>query len=177
VTTLSLQSGADARARERSVHSPSAIAALTDSLQSEERLLVELAGVIRRQRDAVATDDMDALDDAVFATHRVLVTLGEARRRRRSVTELLGEGDLNLEHLAQLFGGDPPAPIRDAAARLSVAARDLHRDIEINRRVLRESIDRGDRMIRALVGAPVAPPTYADRGTSHLGSIILNRTA
>ncbi|HEU4629165.1 MAG TPA: hypothetical protein VFS08_05445, partial [Gemmatimonadaceae bacterium] len=59
----------------------SSLAALVDAHHSERKLIEDLASIMRRQRSAVAEDDLQGVDDSVFATHRVLVTLGEARRR------------------------------------------------------------------------------------------------
>jgi hypothetical protein len=137
--------------------------ALTDSLaealHSESQLLSDLATIMRRQREAVAQDDLDGVDDSVFATHRVLVTLGEARRRRRSIYRLLGVEDaMAIAGLYQAFPVGTADAVRAAADLVANAARALQQEVEINRRVLRHVIDAGDRFVRALCGAATPGP-------------------
>jgi hypothetical protein len=163
-----------------SAHSASTVATLAETLRAEARLLEDLVSIMNRQRDAVSHDDIDALDDTVFSTHRVLVTLGEARRRRRSLNALLGgSDDLSLTALDELFDGNVPLEIRSAAGRLTDTAKVLQREVEINRRVLRVAIEAGDRLVRVLMGAPVAssisyvPTQHARAGSP--GGVILDR--
>ncbi|MBI1809687.1 MAG: flagellar export chaperone FlgN [Gemmatimonadetes bacterium] len=166
-------------------HTTGTVSALGDALRSEARLLADLVAIMRRQRDAVSRDDLDAIDDSVFATHRVLVTLGEARRRRRSLNHLLGEGDdLSLAAIEDFFVGDVPADLQAAVALVTDGARALQREVEINRRVLRHAIDAADQFVRSLYGGPVAPatgyPSPAVAGTSttyapRTGGVILDR--
>jgi hypothetical protein len=66
-----------------------AASGLTDAFEVECRLLGELAGLLRRQREGVATDDVTVVDESVFAANRVLPTLEEARRRRRTLLQLV----------------------------------------------------------------------------------------
>ena len=135
-------------------HTQGSATALVDALRDEARMLDALAAIMRAQRDAVGTDDIDAVDQSVFATHRVLVNLNEARRRRRQLNNLLGESDdLSVPALEEFFGGEPPADVRAAADHLADAGRGLQREVEINRRVLRQAIERGDRYVRTLAGA------------------------
>ncbi len=176
---------ATAQVRAPIMHTTATITALGDALRSEARLLADLVAIMRRQRDAVARDDLDAVDDSVFATHRVLVTLGEARRRRRSLNHMLGEGDdLSLSAIEDFFVGDVPPDLAAAVAQVTDGARLLQREVEINRRVLRHAIDSADQFVRSLYGgappAPVgypaaaangSPPTYAPRS----GGSILDR--
>ena len=49
----------------------SPIDSLADALVAERRLIDDLLGVIYRQRDAVAADDLQAIEDSMFATHRL----------------------------------------------------------------------------------------------------------
>ncbi len=134
-------------------HTQGSATALVSALRDEARLLDSLATIMRAQRDAVGTDDIDAVDQSVFATHRVLVNLNEARRRRRQLNNLLGESDdLSVPALEAFFGGEPPAEVRAAADHLADAGRSLQREVEINRRVLRQAIERGDRHVRTLAG-------------------------
>lgn len=146
---------------------------LADTLRSEAKLLSELSATMKRQRDAVAIDDLDSIDESVFATHRVLTTLGEARRRRRLLAELLGEsGDLSLSGLERFFHGAPPESVRAAIEELSEAARTLQRQVDLNRRVLRRAIDASDAYVRSLCGIPSPGPVgYPDgpRATANGG--------
>ena len=164
------------------------LAALIDAHHSERRLLDELIAIMARQRSAVAADDLQGVDDSVFATHRILVTLGEARRRRRSINTLLGGSDeLDAQSLAEAFGGQIPTALQEARDGLRGAATTLAREVDVNRRVLREALDHGDEYVRKLVGvagpnvsgtlsgrvdyAPGATPTVEPRG----GGILLDR--
>ena len=140
-------------------HTLGSATALADALRDETRLLESLAAIMRAQRDAVGTDDIDAVDQSVVATHRVLVNLNEARRRRRQLNSLLGESeDLSVPALEAFFGGEPPADVRVAADALADAGRALQREVEINRRVLRQAIERGDKHVRTLTGTDNAMP-------------------
>lgn len=138
-------------------HVTHTVDALGSALREEERLLRELIAVLRHQRTAIAADDLEALDDAVFGTHRVLLTLGEARRRRQTLNQLLGEGDdLSVEALLEAFGGAPPAGIQAAIDGLVDAGRTLRHEVDLNQRVLRIAVDAGDQLVRALCGVPTA---------------------
>lgn len=167
-------------AAEPSAHSAASVATLAEGLRAEARLLEDLVAIMNRQRDAVAHDDIDSLDDTVFSTHRVLVTLGEARRRRRSLNALIGgSDDLSLAALDEFFDGAVPLEIRSAARRLTDTAKVLQREVEINRRVLRVAIEAGDRLVRALMGAPLAASiSYTPSPNGRAGSpggVILDR--
>ncbi len=156
-------------------HVAPTVESLAGALREEERLLRELIAVLRKQRSAIAADDLEALDDAVFGTHRVLLTLGEARRRRQTLNRLLGEGDdLSVGALVEAFGGEPPAAISAAIDGLVDAGTTLHREVDLNQRVLRIAIDAGDQLVRTLCGvpptdnygqppAPTASATFLDR--------------
>jgi hypothetical protein len=142
----------------------STLASLVDAHTSERRLLDELVAVMRRQRSAVAADDLQGVDDSVFATHRILVTLGEARRRRRSLNTLLGGSDeLDGPALAEALGGEIPVALRDAREALRSSAAALATEVAVNRRVLREAIAAGDDYMRRLVGGAPGEPR-ADYG-------------
>jgi FlgN protein len=141
---------------QRTVLSP--VDSLTDALRTERRLLDELMGVMRRQREAVGQDDLQAVDDSVFATHRVLVTLSEARRRRRSLNTLIGEReDLGIHLLDEVLGPRMTDDLRAARDELHDAARALSREVAINRRILREALAHGDTFARTLAGAMQSP--------------------
>jgi hypothetical protein len=126
---------------------------LAEALLAESQTLDELLGVIRRQRAAVARDDLQAIDDSVFATHRILVTLEEARRRRRSLNQLLGQpDDLALTDLEDALGDRMTPDLRDARDTLIDIARTLSREVGINRDVLRGVIANGEALVRGLSG-------------------------
>jgi hypothetical protein len=135
--------------------SPAAtVAAMTDVLRSECRLLQELLGVMQRQREAVAADDLHAVEESVYATHRVLHTLNEARRRRRSINRLLGESDdLPLGGLDDVLGMRMPEELRKTRDELELLARALTSEVDINRRVLRHALATGDDYVRTLCGS------------------------
>lgn len=157
------------------VNAASTIAALADSLRSESKLLGDLAGIMRRQRESVAHDDLQGVDDSVFSTHRVLVTLQEARRRRRTLNHVLGEGDdLSVVALQEFFNGELPPNVAEAATALRESALALQQEVTVNRRVLREAISAGDREVQMLVGAATGAPAAGDApGT---GGRLIDRT-
>lgn len=146
----------------RTVLSP--IDSLTDALVTERRLIEELIAVMRRQRSAVGDDDLQSVDDSVFATHRVLVTLSEARRRRRTLNQLIGQReDLGIHALEEALGPRMTPALRTARDELHHSARSLSREVAINRRVLREALAAGDAYARTLAGVSetdVKTPTY-----------------
>ena len=129
-------------------------ALLIDTLETECRLLDELAGVLRQQREGVATDNMNMVDDSVFSAHRVMGTLKEAQRRRRSLVELLtGTQTTSLADLDEALGPLPDHALGDVRARIGREARSLAREIRINRSVLDGAMDQGNRLMMALRGA------------------------
>jgi hypothetical protein len=134
---------------------------LAGALAGEVRLLDDLASILRRQREGVATDDVQMVDDSVFAAHRMMRTIEEARRRRRTlIAILLGAGDVPPRELPPAFGVRATPELVAAIERLHAAADALSREIEINRHVLRGAIDAGDRVVRALCGARGTPVSY-----------------
>ena len=139
-----------------------AMEALADAVTSEIRLLEDLIGVMRRQRQAVGADDLQAIDDSVYATHRVLVTLAEARRRRRSLSQLVaGVDDFPLRDLEQLLGDTMIDELRNARDGLHAAALTLSQEVETNRQVLREAMAAGSDYVRSLYGGAAEPtPLY-----------------
>lgn len=146
--------------------SPAAIDALTDALTAERKLIGELTDVMLRQRSAVGADDLQAVDDSVFATHRLLLTLGEARKRRRGINTLLGwKEDAGVKQLDDLLGDAMSNRLREERDELQTAARQLSREIEINRRVLREALSNNEGLVRAMCGAP-AEATSSGYGTA-----------
>ena len=156
--------------------------ALFDALQSERRLVLELIELMRRQRAAVAADDLEAVEETVYATHRVLHTLNEARRRRRTLKRMLGEDETpGIAGLDSLLGDRMSEPMRQARDELQAAALTLSREVATNRQVLREAIATGDEYVRALCGAPEVPVGYpkdASRGsTERAGGVLFDRMA
>jgi hypothetical protein len=114
------------------------IDSLADALLLERRLLDELSNVVRRQRAAVATDDLDAVSDCVFATHRMLVTLREARSHRRSIGALFGlpggaDSGGGTDSLERALGARMTPAIRAARDELHAAARALAREVAASR--------------------------------------------
>jgi hypothetical protein len=148
----------------RTVISP--VDSLTDALATERRLLDELIAVMRRQRAAVGKDDLQAVDDSVFSTHRVLVTLSEARRRRRNLNALIGQQeDLGIHALDDALGTRMTDALRQARDGLYRAARELSREVAMNRRILREALACGDAFARTLAGVAESPVYGAQPGT------------
>lgn len=138
-----------------------AVEVLSDVLGTERRLLEELVLVMRRQRAAVAADDLQALDDSVFATYRVLATLGEARRRRKSVNRLLGGAeDMNVNDLEEILGDRATPDVIAARNALQEIAAALSREVDTNKQVLRSAMDNGNDYVQKLFGAPQPSPTY-----------------
>ena len=155
------------------------LAALVDAHHSERRLLDELVAIMRRQRSAVAGDDLQGVDDSVFATHRILVTLGEARRRRRALNvALAGTDEVDARTLADVFGGHVPVALQEAREALRGSATSLAKEVDVNRRVLREALASGDEYMRRLCGAAESRPDYAPAAAAPAptaGGLLLDR--
>jgi len=142
----------------RAASSAGTLAALVDAHLSERKLLDDLVGIMRRQRSAVAADDLQGVDDSVFATHRILVTLGEARRRRRTLnTMVAGSEEVASQDLADAFGGHVPVALQEAREALRASAAALAQEVDVNRRVLREALATGDEYMRRLTGSGETP--------------------
>lgn len=151
--------------------------ALAETLRTECRLLRDLAAVLERQRAAVQSDDLGGVDESVFAAQRVFRTLAEARRRRRSLLELLaGDPDVGLSEMDTALGPLMTVRIRDARDELRDAAGNLETHLGRNRELLRTALQAGDRLIRAMSGAPAAGAVYARRGVGAApsGTVLLN---
>lgn len=162
--------------------SASAVDALTNAVTSEVRLLEDLIGIMRRQRKAVAGDDLQGVDDSVFATHRVLVTLAEARRRRRSLNQLVGGNeDLPLRNIEELLGERMTEDLHLAREGLHAAALTLSQEVEANRHLLREALASGTDYVRAIYGSNEPPTSYAPSTqrseADSAGGMLINRTA
>lgn len=163
--------------------SHAAVDALVDNLLAETRLIDELTALMRRQRAAVAGDDLQAVDDSVYGTQRVLLTLSEARRRRRSLNRLIGNSEeLGLRALEEALGSMMTDTVRHARDGLHAAALTLSREVDMNRRVLRDALAAGDEQVRALYGAPEPLRLYVAAGSAaapspdeRSGGLLINR--
>jgi transcriptional regulator of met regulon len=169
---------AAAAAAPRTAPPPALFDTLLDALRSERKLVEDLAATMRRQRAAVAGDDLETVDDTVFATHRVLATLGQARIRRRQLNRLFaGADELPVRALADAAcaAADPgrAALVRGACDELLAGAGALAREVDVNRRVLRDALAVGDQQARALGGLAPAGAFGAPAGADAL----VDRTA
>lgn len=134
---------------------PAALEALSNALNSERKLIEELVAVVLNQRAAIGVDDLQAVDDSVFATHRLLLTLGEARKRRRSINSIMGVDEATgVKQLSDALGSWMTPKLHTERDELQEAARRLSREIEINRRLLREALANSESFVRAMRGAP-----------------------
>lgn len=165
-------------------HSPAALDALLDALRSERKLLDELAATMRRQRSAVGVDDLQAVDDSVFATHRILATLGQARVRRRQINRLLaGVDDVPARELDEILGAQMTDDLRIARDELQTSAGALSREVDVNRRVLREALASGEQHARTLAGAPAemsagyGAHAAVPNGGAPAGGVLIDRRA
>jgi hypothetical protein len=114
---------------------------LTEAFRSEKRLIDELIEIIRRQRGALACEDLETVGSIAYAIQRVLLTLSEARRRRRAINRIIrGTDDLALFDLEQVLGSSMTEAIRSARDDLHGAAMLLSDEVRINRSVLRETL-------------------------------------
>jgi predicted RNase H-like nuclease (RuvC/YqgF family) len=157
--------------------SPDALAA---AFRAEARLLGELMAIIRRQREGVAADDVQAVDDSVFAAHRVLHTIGEARRHRRELLSILaGSEEVGVQELEEALGPWMTEAVRDARDELQRTARTLSHEIELNRQVIQAAIRAGDEYMRAICGVPQRSVCYSAGARSvddsRSGGLLLNR--
>jgi hypothetical protein len=128
--------------------------ALADTLASESRLLCDLETSLRKQREAVATDDLQGMEEAVYATHRILMTLSEARRRRRSLDEVLSTRGTVL-----------PADLLATRERLREAAHSLAAEVDALRQILHEALASGEEQIRTLYGGAEPRAFYPGNAT------------
>jgi hypothetical protein len=150
---------------------------LQDALRSEQNLVEDLAGLVRRQRESLATDDLKGVEDTVYATHRVLLTLREAQRRRRTLNRLIGwpEG-IRLTGMDDALAGGMDEALREARDGLCDAARRLTREVELNRAVLRASLAATDEYARVLHGGPSTEGGYRAPAEGIPMTTLLDRT-
>lgn len=156
------------------------VEALVEAMQDERRLLDELIAIMRRQRGAVATDDLQAVDDSVFSTHRVLVTLNEARRRRRALYQVFADReDASIHELEEVLGLRMTEAVREARDGLRDTAQVLAHEVAMNRTVLREALSTGDAYVRTLTGqgSGDAAPLYGAGAPEPrpAGGLLVNR--
>lgn len=150
---------------------------LAEAFETECRLLGELATVLRKQREGVASDDVAVVDESVFAANRVMRTLDEARKRRRTLLEIIaGAQDASLEDLELTLGRHMTPGLANVRDRLRLQAKTVAREIEINRRVLRGAMEQGDRFIQAICGGKNSA-SYEAREPSGGQGVLLNRQA
>jgi hypothetical protein len=153
---------------------------MIDALGSERRLIEELIGLMRRQRAAVGSDDLQGVEETVYAVQRVLCTLGEARKRRRALNVRFGRGeDLGLRDLEDALGSLFTPLVREAREELQAAAQTLSGEVAVNRRVLREALAAGDEYVRALLSGGAPQPLYTESASAErpAGSRLLDRQA
>jgi flagellar biosynthesis/type III secretory pathway chaperone len=153
-------------------------AALEEAFKTERRLLLDLLGVLEHQRSGVAADDIAQVDESVFAAQRVLRTLAEARRRRRALLGVIvGDEGTSLGDLDEAMGGSMTLGLRTARDELLDAARSLARGLDRNRLILQGAISSGDRLLKALTGAPEGPIVYGAPGAKSApsGTVLVNR--
>jgi hypothetical protein len=160
---------------------PPLVHGLADAMQSERRLIDELIGIMKQQREAVAADDLQCVDDSVFAVQRVLHTLGEARKRRRSLNVRLGQPeDAPLRDLLESMGPYANDELHASRESLQDAARTLAREVSTNRQILREALATGESVVRTLAGVAAPRIGYGETlGTSDTrrASYLVNRRA
>jgi FlgN protein len=179
---MTLTHAAQRAAVPRSIANPATLEALASAVVAEVRLLEDLIGVMQKQRLSVAADDLQGVDDSVFATHRILMTLGEARRQRRSLGRLIGgSDDLGLRALDDVLGERMTDELRDARDGLRAAALTLSREVETNRRVLRNALSTGSDLMRGLAGNAEQEQMYRPESRSgeaeRAGGILIDRQA
>jgi hypothetical protein len=160
-------------------HGPS-VDSLVDAMRTERRLLDELIAIMRRQRGAVASDDLQAVDDSVFSTHRVLVTLNEARRRRRALYQVFADrDDASIHELESVLGIRANDAVIEARDGLRDTAQVLAQEVAMNRQILREALTAGDAYVRTLTGQAETAPVYgagpAPEPHPATGGMLINR--
>ena len=144
---------------------------LTDTLQSERRLLDDLTKVMVRQRESIAKDDLEAIDESVFSAQRVLRTLQEARRRRRTLLELIGvDRDLPLRELEHQIGPAVSEVLSAARDALLDSAATLSRELTSNRQVIHGALAIGEQLLRVFTGTSERPTLYDQGAESEQGS-------
>jgi hypothetical protein len=158
---------------------PPLVAGLADAVASERRLVEELISVMRKQREAVAADDLQGVDDSVFAVQRILITLAEARKRRRALNLRFGQHeDAALRDLLETLGPYASSDLHASRDALQDAARTLSREVATNRQILREALAAGEEFVRTLASVATPRVGYGDAsGTAPGTPFLVNRQA
>lgn len=154
---------------------------LAEALRREAKLLLDLREVLKRQRAAVAQDDLAIVDETVYSAQRIFRTLAEARRQRRAILEILGvDREASVDALEGILGVRMTMDLRLAQEELKEAARRVSGELDVNKKILQGAISSGEELIRGLRGGsdkssgvygPQAspPPSQGD------GGLIINR--
>jgi hypothetical protein len=138
------------------------VGGLVDELETERRLLDELARVLVAQREGISSDDLASIDESVFGAQRILRTLQEARRRRRTLLQLLGvDQETELRDLDGALGPRMTPELQTSRDELVRAATRLSRELTVNRRVIDGALEVGNQLLRAFTGSPDRPNLYA----------------
>lgn len=154
---------------------------LAKTLNRESEILTALREILRKQREAVAAEDLAGVDDTIFSAQRIFRTLAEARTKRRALLEIVsGDPDTPLTEVQIALGPRVTPDITSALEDLRLVALELSGDLEINRQVLHGAIQSGEELIRALAGAGNEDPgTYGPQADVTPGSgdhgLIINR--
>ena len=131
------------------------LACLVDELETERRLLDQLARVLLSLREGISSDDLASIDESVFGAQRILRTLQEARRRRRTLLRLLGvDQETELRDLDGALGPRMTQELRASRDELVQAATRLSRELTANRKVIDGALEAGDRPVRAVTRSP-----------------------
>ncbi len=154
---------------------------LANTLTRETEILTALREILRKQREAVAAEDLAGVDDTIFSAQRIFRTLAEARTKRRTLLEILsGNPDTPLTEVRMVLGPRVTPAVIGALEDLRLVALELSGDLEINRQVLHGAIQSGEELIRALAGAGNEDPgLYGPQADVASGSgdhgLIINR--
>jgi flagellar biosynthesis/type III secretory pathway chaperone len=155
--------------------------ALAEAFAGESRLLESLIEVLRRQRDAVARDELAVVDETVYAAQRIFRTLAEARRKRRSLLQAVaGSSEIPLRDMEASLGPLMTPSLGAAVGTLRTRAQELAQELEVSRRVISGAIRSGEDLIFALCGKKAPPKGYGPDATLARspaeGGVIINRT-
>ncbi len=127
--------------------------ALSGALRREAKLLLDLTEVLKRQRTAVARDDLAVVDETVYSAQRIFRTLAEARRHRQALLDILGiDPQAGLDALEGDLGPRMTLDVGLAREELKEAARRLSGELNVNRKVLQGAISSGEVLMRGLTG-------------------------
>lgn len=174
---------------------PRARAAETDAAMRQSEALAELARVLVRegdvvrdlrealvrQRAGVAADSTQDVHGSCDDIARILVALDNTRRHRSSLlVTLCGNASVTLEQLATELGGALPAAVTEAATALRKDAETTAREAEVNRTVLKRTVEAGEAFLQALftdAGEPEAVYRPGERRDDDGAGFLLDRQA